>query len=220
MKNSLITLSVSALMAMVSCGPNTKQQDDNYKSADANVAVQQTPSQSAEVSTDSTTGKHIAEGQTGERSGSGGLPGQSVGDREFITTEIDANAEEIKVAELAAQHSTDNGIKSLAATMIKDHNEAIAQLRKLATDKGLKTAGKATTGVNDLVKKASNKTGEQFNREWLQIMIALHKKTISAYEAMTGNSADPDLKTWITGILPKLKMHLSMLTDAQKRLNV
>ena len=102
--------------------------------------------------------------------------------------------------------------------MIKDHTEAIAQLKKMALEKGISLTSKETTGVNEMVKKVSNKPGEQFNKEWCQTMIGLHKKTISMYQDKANNTTDADLKAWITGILPKLQMHLDMLTAAQKKL--
>lgn len=218
MKKIITVLSLSGVAAFTACGPHTSQQQDSYTSTDAAVAIQQTKEQSAAVSVDSSTGKHLTEGQTGERSGTGGLPGQSVADRTFISDEVMANSDEIKVANLALQHSSSSDIKSLAGMLIKDYTEAIAQLKKLALEKGISLTSKGTTGVNDMVKKVSNKPGDQFNKEWCQTMINLHKKTISTYQARADNTTDENLKAWISGILPKLQSHLDMLTTAQKKL--
>jgi len=58
------------------------------------------------------------------------------------------------------------------------------------------------------IKKLSDKTGNDFDKEYADMMVKGHKNAIKKFEKASSNATDADIKNWAGSMLPTLRMHL------------
>ena len=57
-----------------------------------------------------------------------------------------------------------------------------------------------------------SKVGAEFDRAYIDAMVADHKKTVALFEAESQNGNDPEIKAFATKTLPVLRKHLEVVT--------
>jgi putative membrane protein len=97
--------------------------------------------------------------------------------------------------------------------MVKDHTKASAELKSIANGKKLGLPVTLDKDTQDRVDSMSLQSSAGFDLKFMEIMVAVHKKDVAAFEHATTALADPDLKAFAVKTLPVLKMHLA---DAEK----
>src|SRR5262245_66244609 len=73
---------------------------------------------------------------TNERAAGGGAAVGTTGtsvDRDFVMDMAEGNRAEIELAKMAEERATNEKVKDFARMLVRDHNKAIAKLRKSAT---------------------------------------------------------------------------------------
>ncbi len=66
--------------------------------------------------------------------------------------------------------------------------------------------------VNDLTAK----TGKEFDKEYMNMMVDDHKEDIDAFEKAAEKGNDADLKAFAAKTIPTLKQHLEMAEKTEK----
>jgi putative membrane protein len=127
-----------------------------------------------------------------------------------VTTNFVKNASmggmmEVKAGQLAIKKGKSASVKAYGAKMIADHAQANAQLKKIALSKGYSTSAPAMPASPLL----ANTTGTEFDKNYVAMMVADHKKTIAMFENASTNAKDADVKAFATKTLPKLRQHLA-----------
>lgn len=139
-------------------------------------------------------------------------------DAEVVSGLIAANSEEIKLAELAKKKSANKEVKDIAGMLVKDHTAALGELRDLADKKGLMIAAEDTAASNKAYKDLDDEKGKEFDKEWCSKLTDKHKNTIDKLEGLSNENVDPDLKTWASNILPKIRIHHDQLMACRDKL--
>jgi predicted outer membrane protein len=67
-------------------------------------------------------------------------------------------------------------------------------------------------GMSDL----QNATGAEFNKLWVSQMLTMHQDKLSELQTAATTVKDTQLKAAITKAIPKVKMHIDMLSKADK----
>lgn len=137
---------------------------------------------------------------------------------EFVADAIQSNYAEIRLAELASTKSSNKEVQAAAQELVSDHTNALAKLQSLANKKGISTpvdeGEDAKKKVNDLAKENQ----PDFDKKWCHELVDNHKKTIRDFEVMQQKSADPELKEFISAILPELREHRDKLSSLEKNM--
>jgi putative membrane protein len=137
-----------------------------------------------------------------------------------VTTNFVKNASmgglmEVKAGQLAVKKGKSISVKSFGAKMISDHTVANAQLKKIALKKGYAT-GMAMPASPLL----ANTKGAEFDKNYITMMVADHKKTIAIFENAAANAQDADVKAFAVKTLPKLKQHLTSVESIATKMNL
>ncbi len=137
---------------------------------------------------------------------------------EFVADAIAGSYAEIKLAELASTKSSNKKVQEIAQLLVKDHTDAITELKNIANQKGIavpmKEAENVTAKVNDLASEEQ----PDFDKKWCDELVDKHKKTIRSYESMWEKSDDPELKEIINKTLLDLRTHLDKLNEIEKKM--
>ena len=129
-------------------------------------------------------------------------------DADFSVEVANGNMIAIQLGGLAKTKAVKERIKSFASMLITDHTKISEDLQQIATSKNIslpqELSGEAKKDINRLSKKES----AEFDRTYINMMVADHKKAVDKYEKAAKDCKDPDLKNFITQTLPVLRKHL------------
>ncbi len=133
---------------------------------------------------------------------------------DFMVKAASGGMMEVELGNLAQTKAIDPRVKNFGAMMIKDHTQANTEMKTLADGKGV--ALPPTLGedhqkhVNDL----QQKSGAEFDKAYISMMVDDHKKDISEFED-AAKLDDADVKAFAQKTLPVLRTHL----DSAKAIN-
>ncbi|MHA4806711.1 DUF4142 domain-containing protein [Flavitalea flava] len=186
MKN-VINYCAAALLALACSNCNNSGQNDSVKEAkDSNTVKMDSGTTAASI------------------------PGSvSKDDAKFVVTVADVGMTEVQLGQLAQQKGMAKDVKEYGAMMEKDHTAAGDKLKAVASSKNITLpttiSQEAQKDIDDLQKKS----GKDFDKAYIDMMIDGHKKTISKFEDESKNGSDADIRAFADSTLHTLKMHLS-----------
>jgi putative membrane protein len=125
-----------------------------------------------------------------------------------------ANLEEIKMGKLAQDKGTDR-VKSYAKTLQDDHSSADQQVKDLAQKKGWTLNDtpkneKMQHHQQEMMDRLNNLKGPQFDRSFANMMANGHQRLIHMAQNWSQNAKDPEVKSLLDQMMPKLQQHEQM----------
>ena len=83
--------------------------------------------------------------------------------------------------------------------LLDDHTAALNKLQQIASSKSVNVPANETEAARKDVANLSEKTGKDFDKDWVKEMINRHEKSIRKMEDMQDDKdIDPQLKAWTT----------------------
>ncbi len=79
------------------------------------------------------------------------------------------------------------------------------------------TQSEAEEDVQEAVNKLSKKTGAEFDRSYVDMMVKDHKDAVDLFEKEAGRTDDPQVSSFAQQTLPKLREHLEKAQTLQKQ---
>ena len=139
-------------------------------------------------------------------------------DGQVVSDLIAANSEEIRLADLAKKKSANKEVKDIADMLVKDHTAALGELRDLASRKGLALQAEDTMASNKAYKDLADAKPKDFDKDWCSKLEDKHKSTIDKLEGLQNDNIDPDIKSWASNILPKIRTHHDKLMACKDKM--
>ncbi len=138
-------------------------------------------------------------------------PASAQGDIEFAQGMIPHHEQAVEMADLALKNGSSAQVKDLATQIKAAQDPEIATMRgwlkTWGADEGM--AGMDHSGMDSMpgtmtdddMKKLGAATGTEFDRMWLQLMIAHHQGALTMANQVLATTADPKVKTLAEGIV-------------------
>ena len=148
----------------------------------------------------------------------------SLSDPEVAAVAVAANQIDIKNGELAKSKSKNTVVINFAETMIRDHNAVLGQASDLVkklnvTPKENSLSEKLNSDADATRKSLSSKSGNAFDKAYIDNEVAYHKAVIDAVKnALIPDTDNAELKQLLTDILPALNTHLEHAEMLQKKM--
>jgi len=145
-------------------------------------------------------------------------------DAEVASVAVTANQIDINYGEIARQKSKDAEVLKFAETMINDHKAVIGQaaalVKKLGvTPKDNKVSQQLLTDSKKTAKMLRSKSGQAFNKAYIDNEVAYHKAVISAVEnLLIPETENNELKELLQNVVPALKAHLEHAIMVQAKI--
>jgi len=139
-------------------------------------------------------------------------------DKEFVQKAASGGMMEVAAGELASKNATSEDVRNFGARMVQDHGQANQSLMEIAQKKGVQVPGEMSKKQNKEVDKLAEKTGANFDRDYMKLMLKEHRDAIKLFEKQARDGRDPDLKAFAESTLPTLREHLAMGTKIQQML--
>ncbi len=192
-KLSLIAVACLAFFAFQAC--NDTGSEDPIKSANESNEVKQ---DSAEHSGANAQASSVSEE-----------------DSKFAVEAASGGMTEVQLGELAQQKASSQKVKDFGAMMVRDHSKMNDELKQLAASKNITLPPAPGEDHMDHIKKLSEKSGKDFDKDYMKMMVDDHKDDIDKFEKCSKDAKDPELQALATKSLPILREHY----DAAKKIN-
>lgn len=202
MKRRTATLILTAAIAGMLATACNRDRDDANDAYDASTAA-------APAASDTAAGTTPAPGDTT------GMPAAgAIQDTDFYQQALDGGRKEVAAATLASSTAQDAGVKSFADMLVADHTAMNQQVMAAAGQADAAAPAPDATATADL----QGKTGADFDRAFVDKMVADHQATIALFENAAQNASTDQAKSLAQGALPKLRAHLQTAQDLQAKL--
>jgi putative membrane protein len=113
----------------------------------------------------------------------------------------------VQLGRLAAERGSSDAVKKFGERMAADHGKANDELAQLAQQKGITLPTDLGASDQRTYERLSNRSGADFDREYMKDMVRDHDKDVKAFEREAKNAKDPDLKAWAEKTVPVLHEH-------------
>lgn len=143
-------------------------------------------------------------------------------DPEIASVAVVANQNDIGFAAVAKTKSQNKDVLQFAQTMATDHQSVIDQATALVTKLGVTpkdnaVSKKLLSDAENTKKSLFSKSGDAFNKAYIDNEVAYHKAVIAAVEnTLIPDATNKDLKDLLQKVLPILKTHLEHAEMIQK----
>lgn len=128
-------------------------------------------------------------------------------DRRFLTKAATLGEKEVALSRIAENRAVNPRVRDFAAQMAREHSVANARLAELAARKGVTLEREDATEMRQKEKKWNEKSGNAFDKDYLDAMIDCHEDTVDVLEKGV-DSKDADIAAYAGQLLPTVKGHL------------
>jgi putative membrane protein len=137
-------------------------------------------------------------------------------DAEFAVEAADGGLLVVQLGTLALTKASSPEVKKFAQMMVDQHTQANNELKSLAQQKNITLP---TVMGDEHQRKYDNlkdKTGADFDKEYMDLMVKDHKDDIDEFEEMAEDGKDPEIKAWASSKVPALRQHLQEAERVQE----
>jgi putative membrane protein len=138
-------------------------------------------------------------------------------DAKFLVDAAEIDLMEIQLGQLASTKATAADVKDLGKMMEEQHSKSLDNLKALAAKKTVSLPTSITDDGQDHYKKLADKNGNDFDKEFCDMMVDGHKDAISKFEKASTESNDAEIKDWAAATLPTLRNHLDHALTCQEK---
>jgi putative membrane protein len=164
-------------------------------------------------------------------------------DQKFIMDAAKGGMMEVHMGKLGVQKAQNDQLKQYAQKLIDDHTKANAELKQLASTKGV-TLPDDHMASSDAQKDASDRTkvresdatekkdkehgalkkleglsGTEFDREFVRMAVEDHQKDVKEFEKQAQKGTDAELKAFAQRTAPTLREHLQQAQSLQSQIS-
>lgn len=143
-------------------------------------------------------------------------PSVSKDDATFVVNTANAGMTEIQLGQLAQQKGVSKDVKDFGAMMEKDHTAAGDKLKALAQSKNITLPSALSSDSQKDVDDLQKKSGKDFDKAYINLMVDDHKKVISAFEDESKKGSDADIRAFADSTLHTLRHHLQEAEKCKK----
>lgn len=159
---------------------------------------------------------------------------QPAGEQDFVSRAAMSNMVAIQLGHLATKKAQHADVKQFAQTTIDDHLKAQQQLADAAYGAGIQWPKKLDEGDRQIQQRLSKLKDDQFDREYLKVMIDRHRNAEKMLAARVNSGADAARPTaaprsgeptlaakvnqWAATTLPDVRTHLKEAEQVLGRL--
>jgi putative membrane protein len=137
-------------------------------------------------------------------------------DKTFVEKAAVGGMAEVQMGKMAQQKGSSDQVKQFGSRMVDDHSKANDELKQIASSKGITLPTDLDAKHKSKMDKMQKLSGAQFDRAYMDDMVADHKEDVADFKKQANSGKDSDLKAFAAKTLPTLEDHLKMAqsTDA------
>ena len=207
MKKVILTLAISliSITIMQSCNNNPNSTGEN---AGADTTKNAAVSTDVKMTTD-TANMQSANTNNG---------GMAKADNEFVTKAAGGGMMEVELGKLAQTNAASQEVKDYGKMLETDHSKANAELGSIAAADNINFPVSMPQEHVGHVDGLKAKTGADFDKAYISMMVEDHGKDIAAFKDAAKNNSDEKVKAFAAKTLPTLEGHLAKAKAIKSKL--
>jgi putative membrane protein len=213
-RSSLFAALLAVGLAGGAVAQSTSQSKDTVRAQSATTTPAPPASGSTGMDKGAGTGTSAANAPASGRSATTDKSDKSAtlsgGERRFLEEAARHGMAEVELGKMAQEKAAHPQVKEFGKRMVEDHGKANEELKKLAASKGVTLPTEMDRSHKRLVDKLAKKSGNDFDREYMDEMEDDHSKDVREFRSMAKNAKDADVKAFASSTLPTLEQHLQL----------
>ncbi len=137
---------------------------------------------------------------------------------DFATEAASGGMMEVQLGKLAEQKAQSKRVKDFGAMMVKDHTQANDELKAIAAKQNIVLPDSMSNDKMKNLDDLSKKTGNDFDKAYIDMMVDDHKEDINEFKDAAQNSPDSAIKAFAAKGVPVLQKHLDSVQAIQQSL--
>jgi putative membrane protein len=137
-------------------------------------------------------------------------------DAGFAVNAAQGGMMEVQLGQLAGQQASAQDVKDFGAMMVRDHSKGGDKLKAIAASKNLTLPDSLSPDMQKEMTDLQNKSGKDFDKAYISMMVDDHKKDIKEFENEAKNGSDADIRGFADSSLHMLNMHLDAAEKCHK----
>ena len=138
--------------------------------------------------------------------------------KDFANKAATGGMAEVELGKLAEQKANSPQVKDFGKMMAEDHTLINNNFKTIASKKSMELPTSITDDQRKDIDNLSKKSGKDFDKAYVDMMVEDHKKDISEFKDAKGKVADNDIKDFITSTLPTLQKHLNAIQAIKSKM--
>lgn len=139
----------------------------------------------------------------------------AIPDETFAMNASETGLTEVTLGKLAEQKASSKKVKDFGQMMVADHSKANDELKAMAKKKGIILPTECTQ-CQQKISDLSKLSGMEFDKKYVEMMVAGHKEVIAKFTTEASQGKDSDMKKWASDKLPTIKHHLTAAEDLKQ----
>lgn len=141
-------------------------------------------------------------------------------DTQFLQQAHQANLAEISAGRLAQQRGDSPVVKSIGATLVKDHTTLDSSLQRTADALGVALPAEPTTDQQVTAAQLEQQSGPGFDNVLVTSEIEGHEMSMAAVQTEIAHGSDPQVVDVARTAAPVVARHLQLLRAAAAQLGI
>ena len=142
----------------------------------------------------------------------------SQSEQEFMVEAAQDDLGEIDMAQIALHNSSTNDVTDFANMIKSDHTNALDDLAELMQSNNVQIPKSIPVQTERDITRMTSLKGGEFDREFVNMIVGEHQKSIEMFRDQRSTAQHPDLKKYVENMLPILEMHLEKAQRLQTKL--
>jgi putative membrane protein len=138
--------------------------------------------------------------------------------KNFAKEAAEGGMMEVQLGNIAEKNAASQSVKDFGKMMVDDHTKINDNMKDLAAKKNVTLPTTVSSGQQKDIDKLSKKNGNDFDKDYVSMMINDHKKDIAEFKKSGDKITDPDFKDFVIKTLPILQKHLDSIQAIKKRM--
>ncbi|HVF31294.1 MAG TPA: DUF4142 domain-containing protein [Pyrinomonadaceae bacterium] len=138
--------------------------------------------------------------------------------KDFWTSAASGGMAEVELGRLASTKAQNPEVKRFAEMMVADHSKSNDELKALATRKNINLPTALDANHQSVQSRLQTLSGQEFDRAYVQAMVADHEATVQLFESQVSNNGDVEARSFAEKTLPTLRQHLEMIKQIQSKI--
>ncbi|MEO5961171.1 MAG: DUF4142 domain-containing protein [Opitutaceae bacterium] len=140
------------------------------------------------------------------------------GERAFVQQAREGVRRDSRLAQLAISKAANSDVRTYAQQVATDQRQIAESLEALGRRKGLGNPADDDATTPGDFERLVEKSGAEFDREFVRLMIAAHENTLKIFEQVLSDARDTEVRELAGGYLPVVRDHLNKAREFKKTL--
>jgi putative membrane protein len=138
-------------------------------------------------------------------------------DTKFLEKANQGNFDEIDLAQLALNKSSNDDVKNFAQKMVHDHTMLMDNMKPFANEAGLQTPSHASAATEAEKLKLEVLSGESFDKAYIKAMVQDHSKDLAEFRTEAKTTGYQAFKSAVEQGEQVVREHLEMINQIAKK---